>query len=286
MVALDWTDFDEDDHTTLSLQCVTEHGRTTPLMWKTIVKSKRKGQQRNVEKELITEFAQLVPEDTEVLLLADRGFGCAENYALLQELGMHYVLRFRGNIFVTDSKGVRKRARDWVPRAGRTKTLRCAKVTEQQLCVPTIVCVKERNMKDDWCLASSEPKALGRALVKYYGKRFSIEETFRDQKCPRFRNALNHVRIADCDRRDRLFIVDAIARALITLLGAACEQVGFDRMLKANTSKTRSHSLFNQGTFCFQALPNMKDKWATPLMKAFDDLLAQQTFFTEIFGVL
>src|SRR6266568_5662284 len=35
VVALDWTDFDDDDHTTLCAYLITKHGRATPLAWKT-----------------------------------------------------------------------------------------------------------------------------------------------------------------------------------------------------------------------------------------------------------
>ena len=39
VVALDWTDFDDDDQTTLALHLVTTHGRATPLLWRTVRKS-------------------------------------------------------------------------------------------------------------------------------------------------------------------------------------------------------------------------------------------------------
>lgn len=36
IVALDWTDFDADDHTTLAIHLITSHGRATPLLWLTV----------------------------------------------------------------------------------------------------------------------------------------------------------------------------------------------------------------------------------------------------------
>jgi hypothetical protein len=48
-------------------------------------------------------------------------------------------------------------------------------------------------------------------------------------------------------RRDRLLLISAFATALLTLLGTAGERQGMDRLLKANTSKPRTHSLFRQG---------------------------------------
>ena len=39
VVALDWTEFDKDDQSTLALHLITRHGRATPLMWSTVRKS-------------------------------------------------------------------------------------------------------------------------------------------------------------------------------------------------------------------------------------------------------
>src|ERR1700691_3585318 len=39
VVALDWTEFDDDDHSTLCAYLVTNHGRATPLVWQTVRKS-------------------------------------------------------------------------------------------------------------------------------------------------------------------------------------------------------------------------------------------------------
>jgi hypothetical protein len=36
VVAMDWTDFDADNQSTLALHLVTRHGRATPLLWLTV----------------------------------------------------------------------------------------------------------------------------------------------------------------------------------------------------------------------------------------------------------
>ena len=36
LVALDWTEFDKDGHSTIALYLVSSHGRATPLIWKTV----------------------------------------------------------------------------------------------------------------------------------------------------------------------------------------------------------------------------------------------------------
>ena len=39
IVALDWTDFDSDGQSTIALHLITDRGRATPLVWKTVNKS-------------------------------------------------------------------------------------------------------------------------------------------------------------------------------------------------------------------------------------------------------
>ncbi len=43
VVSMDWTEFDADDHSTLVISLQTNHGRSTPLLWKTHRKSLLKG---------------------------------------------------------------------------------------------------------------------------------------------------------------------------------------------------------------------------------------------------
>jgi hypothetical protein len=57
--------------------------------------------------------------------------------------------------------------------------------------------------------------------------------------------------------------------ALLTLLGSVGESLGMDRLLKANTSKTRTHSLFRQGCMLYELIPNMPELRLIQLMTAF-----------------
>jgi hypothetical protein len=86
------------------------------------------------------------------------------------------------------------------------------------------------------------------------------------------------------ERRDRIFLINALAIFLVTLLGAAGESLGMDRQLKSNTVKRRTHSLFYQGSFYFSALVTMPKERRDALMKKFNELLLEQKFFKEILG--
>ncbi|NNC00390.1 IS4 family transposase, partial [Corallococcus exiguus] len=93
--ALDWTDFEADDHTTLVASLVTSHGRATPLLWLTLQKSALSGNRAQAEDELLLRLKECVPEGVKVTVLADRGFADQRLYALLAQAGFEYVVRFR-----------------------------------------------------------------------------------------------------------------------------------------------------------------------------------------------
>jgi len=59
--------------------------------------------------------------------------------------------------------------------------------------------------------------------VKFYSRRFTIEEVFRDTKDLHFGLGLSATHIRDERRRDRLLLLVAIGHRLLTLLGAASE---------------------------------------------------------------
>jgi hypothetical protein len=190
VVALDWTEFDKDDHATIAMYLVTSHGRATPLVWKTVQKSTLKNRRNDDEAEVIARLHEILPETVNVTLLADRGFG------------------------------------------------------DQKLFM------------------------------------------FRDIKDNHFGMGLSATHIHSAQRRDRLLLLAAVAHALLTLLGAAGEACGLDRTLKANTVKTRTMSLYNQGCCWYRAIPMMREDRLVQLMTEFGRLLSEHAAFREIFGLI
>jgi hypothetical protein len=286
VVVLDWTEFDADDHATIALNLLTSHGRATPLMWKTHQKTQLKKRRNDFEDELLAYFRQIVPPHVRVTLLADRGFGDQAMYTSLIGAHMDFVIRFRSCIHVTDAEDTSMTAAQLVAHNGQAKKYSDVRVTHARTPVPAVVCVAAKNMKEPWCLATSRADLSAGQIVALYSRRFTIEENFRDTKDPRFGMGLSATHVGRTDRRDRLLLIGALAQALLTLLGAASEQVGLDRKLKANTVKHRTHSLFNQGAYWYQAIPTMRDEWLRPLMEAFGRIVREQAVCREIFGVI
>lgn len=287
VVAMDWTDFDADKQSTLLISLVTSHGRATPLVWKTVDKKGLKNKRNNYEDELLSQFKSVLPEGVKVTVLADRGFGDTKLYDFLKkELDFDFVIRFRGNIKVTDIKGETRLASDWVGLNGRAKTLRKAKVTNLACEVPTVVCVKAKEMKQAWCIAASNSTVAAGVLIRWYSKRWGIEPQFRDTKDIHFGMGLSETSISDPLRRDRLLLISALSVMLLALFGAVGEKLGIDRYLKVNTVKHRTMSLFRQGCHYYNQMARMTRSELKIFFDCFFELLQEHKNLQEILGVI
>ena len=285
LVAMDWTAFDHDDQATLLLSLVTGHGRAAPLLWLSVWKDELRNQRNDFEDACLRRLSELVPSGCRVTILADRGFGGQTLFAFLDRLGFGYVIRFRGNIHVTNAAGQSRHAAEWLGQGGRARKLRDARVTAKGRQVGAVVCVHAKGMKEPWCLASSDRETSAATLVNHYARRWTIEPQFRDTKDLQFGMGLSATRIGEPMRRDRLLLISAFATALLTLLGAVGESLGMDRLLKSNTSKTRTHSLFRQGCMLYDLIPNMPEHRLLPLLQAFNTAVANAGVYASALAV-
>lgn len=281
VVSLDWTEYAGDGHSRIAINLVTKHGRATPLVWLTVKSASLKDHRNDYEDDLLLLLSRVLPEGTKVTVLADRGFGDEKLYRFLQEdLHWDYIIRFRGSITVESQDGENRKAKDLVPPNGRIRELPEARVTHKGTQVGAVVLVKKRRMKEAWHLATSLVGQKER-VVKLYGRRFTCEETFRDEKDGRFGLGFKQTRVSTCERRDRFLVISALATVLLTLLGAAGETLGLDRHLKSNTARRRIHSLFRQGR---RYLHGVIEVHVKALRKLLWKLVANQHSATALYG--
>jgi len=284
VVAMDWTDFDADGQATLALKLVTRHGRATPLVWLSVFKDELKDARNAYEDASLRRLAEVLPDGVRATLLADRGFADTKLFGFLGELGFDYVIRLKGNTNVGAADGTTCPAAEG--QGGRARKLRDATVTGAQCPVGAVVCVHAKAMKEPWCLVTGNGDATAPQIIRLYSKRWRVEPSFRDTKDLRFGMGLSTVRIGDPQRRDRLLLLNAFAVVLLTLLGAAGESLGMDRHLKSNTVKTRSHSLFRQGSMLYDLIPNMPENRLKPLVERYAELLHQSRVVSETFAIV
>lgn len=284
-ISIDWTDFDRDKQTTITAALHTNHGRSMPLVWFTVSKDDLTDRRNEYEDRILVRLKEVLPADAKVTIVADRGFADQKLFRFLEELGWRYIIRIRNNIWVTNEKGERRKAKAWMGKNGRMRVLRNALLTEDECPVGTMLAVKRKGMKDAWYLVCSDPTMRGTDIIKKYGKRFCIEELFRDMKDPRFGFGLEPVRTANPARRDRLLFAGVLATSLLTMLGAAGEAAGLDRVLKTNTSKRRQLSLLRQGIRWYAHMPNMRADWADKLLPKFAEMMREHAFHISFFGL-
>jgi hypothetical protein len=283
-VAMDWTDFDADDQSTIVLSLITGQGRALPLIWLTVYKAELAGRRDEFEDTCLSKLREALPEGVHATIVADRGFADVRLMALLSDMGMDYVIRFRADTFVSAADGETKKAAEWVGAGGRARKLVGASLTRNLFKVGAGVFVKAKGMKDSWCLATSHGTLSARQVIDLYASRWSIETNFRDTKDIRFGMGLAQLRISDPMRRDRLLFISAMATMLITLLGQAGEMIGMDKTLRTSTTKRRTHSLFRQGLMLFGLIPNMPEHRLKPLIGKFEELITQDSLLVAAFA--
>jgi hypothetical protein len=69
IVAMDWTDFDADDHATIMLSLISKHGRSTPLIWLTVDKATLKNHRNAYEYRVLVQLAEVVSADVKVMIV-------------------------------------------------------------------------------------------------------------------------------------------------------------------------------------------------------------------------
>jgi hypothetical protein len=212
-VNVNWTACEDTDQAMIGRGTQREHGRSPPLVWKTVIRSALKDQRQAHEDERLGRLADGLPQGGRVTGVADRGFADIQRYRFLKALGIEYSMRFRG---VVD-----------VEAAGRMRVLRGARVTAADQPVPIGVCVQHKQMKEPWRLVSRRSDLTGPAIKHLSSTRFTVEETFRDVKNPR--PGPKPTGMARHDRRDVLVLLAGVAHVLLTRRGQAGEALGMDR---------------------------------------------------------
>lgn len=283
LVALDWTAFAGDKQYMLSLNLVTSKGVSAPLLWKTVDKALMKHNRARYEDQILSRLKEVLPADVRVTLLADRGFADQKFFRFLdEELHFHYIIRIRANTIIT-YKDESQHAQKHVRKDGYAVQLKQAEITLQQYEVKQVVIVQDKGMKAPWVLVSNADMKT-REVVNCYSKRWKIEPYFRDLKDGRFGYGLRETHILASGRRDRLMLIVALSYTLLLQLGQAGEQIGFDKKLKVNTVKTRTHSLFRQGQNYYEDFASFTEEEQDKLLEEFEKILSNQPFWCDFFG--
>jgi hypothetical protein len=245
-VSVDWTKVKE---WPVLVASIVYRGRSLPLFWAAIEPAKMYRSMNHFEHAFFQLFKQYVlPKSIQCVVIMDRGFKRMNLLRQLDALGYGYVVRSGGCTEVRHPK-YKGKLQDWITRRGVLKALNRAQVRKTDSVTCRLVGCWDNGQKSPWILSTnlSYPK---RVIVRIYGKRFQIEESFRDKKCSRFGLGLSQTKVSNVDRLEKLFFLVVIAHIYAMLLGEIAVNKQLDKLFRANTvTSRRTHSLFTLGVY-------------------------------------
>lgn len=218
VVALDWVEV-RTFHT-LSAVAVLP-GRGVPLLWASYPEWQLHKSQNSLEEGLLRLLRTMLPASLPVILVADRGFGRTELARVCQELGFHYVVRITPDVYVRSARFSGKLL-DYPVKRGLRRLLKNVEYRRHHPVTQHVAVLWKRKLpkrRDEPWFLMTDLEWPATRLSELYGRRMTIEETFRDHKSRRNGYALRNTRIQHVDHFDRLLLILALAYLLVVGLG-------------------------------------------------------------------
>ena len=223
------------------------HGcRAVPWVW-VVIPGKGLTQAERLEAMLTGAAEFLRGRVKHVTFLADRGFRDCDWAKLCLKLGWHYVIRVACNTYVTLSDGRSCRIDKLGVQPGQRRYFQNVGLTQEaklraHLSV-TWTDGDAQNRPELVAVISDQPA--GRARLREYGRRMSIEQSFRDDQSGGFDMA--HTRLQHADRLERLLLAVAIATLGCHELGEHVLSKGEAHRREIDPGPDRELSLFQLG---------------------------------------
>jgi len=181
----------------------------------------------------------------QVTLLADAGFRDCDWAQLCQDLGWNYAIRIACNTYITWPDGSSDRLDNLVPVNHNRyfQNVLLTRETKLQTNVSVTWTTDEKGKPE--MVAIITDQMAGRARLREYSFRMSIEQSFRDDKSGGF--DLEHTRLQHAQRIDHLLLAMAIATLWCHELGEFVLKQGEPARCWVDPAHERTLSLFQLG---------------------------------------
>ena len=250
LILVNWSNADTAKRHFILRASMATDGRTLTLLQKVAAAEDYTCQ--HLHRAFLKQLKAMLPKDCKPVIVTDAGFKVPW-LKQVRKLGWHYVARVRGNVklklteqteFITVN-ALYKKAR------ATPKDLGEIVLTQSQQYETRAILVgkgykllkrdKNKSYKEPWLLVSSLPECHDYAskIAKCYSSRMQIEESFRDQKSPRYGLGSDLHGTKSKSRLDILLLLAALANWFHYLMGAAGEIAGVHLRYQANTIKNR-----------------------------------------------
>ena len=223
---LDQTDLD--DRFPLLFVALAFRKRAIPLLWTLLPKEGCSGAAE--QKKLRAQAAKLLPARCKVVVYADREYGSGELFTFLHQQGWYFVIRMKKHIWCKMACG-REFQIGEIP-LGRSLEDAVFLKGAPALRLSLNCGWSSRDPDDEpWYLLTNLP--VGKDNLNRYGRRFLIEERFRDFKEQGFRLDKTHLQVGK--RVEALVLCVCIAYTWTLLFGVELEVTGKRREIDRAT---------------------------------------------------
>jgi len=214
--------------------------RALPLVWKVLPHTGSSGFMDWCE--ILSHFAEIVPDNAEIVLLGDREFGQPDLMRLIKSYGWHFCLRCKRSYQVF-YRGMWFKLEEWIPQQGQQTFFDQTTFTQTNPFQDVNwACAWAEDSDDPWLIATDLPPS--KRILRYYAQRFACEELFSDIKKRGFN--LENTRLIHPERFSKLFMVVALLYVWVMCIARQVRITRQDRLLTYRWQEER-HSLFQIG---------------------------------------
>lgn len=217
---------------------VRYRGRAVPVGWR-VIEHKSSSVSLEVYEKLLQRISRLLPRNTRVRFMADRGFADTKlmNY-LKQNLGWHYRIRVKNDLWMLRPGKQATQLRNFHLGRGEAILFQGVKITKvNPFGQVNIALARDLISGELWHIVSDEPTSL--QTFREYGERFDIEEEFLDEKSNGFQ--LEKSLIRSPMALSRLCLVMAVATLFLTVQGQEVVKNGKRRLVDCHTFRGNSY---------------------------------------------
>jgi hypothetical protein len=216
LIAVDWTDWHHGMK--MLVAAVVAGRRAIPLYVEAFSPFMRRGLQSGVENKFIRFVADALSRAAvRATILCDRGFRRITWLDLLNKLGLGYVVRLKGRVYV-EVAGRQLQLDDILITPGQLLDLGELPMREDGAVTTRVVGYWAPRAKEPWWLATNLASSPSR-IVKLYDRRMTVEEVLRDTKGQRFGVKIAWTQFSNPVALSRFAMLVGVATLVWTVLG-------------------------------------------------------------------
>ena len=216
---------------------VIYRGRAIPLVWEVIAHGSS-SVAFDTYRSLLDKALALLPSNSEIIFLADRGFADTELMAYVsQTLRWHWRIRIKSSFLVYRRGKRRVKVSNIELKRGWARFWHNVAITGNRFGPVHLALAKPHGVKETWLIVSDQPTDV--QTFDEYGLRFDIEENFLDDKSNGFQLESSLLRSADI--LTRLCMVLAVATLFLVCQGTEVVETGKRRWVDAHWFRGSSY---------------------------------------------